>query len=390
MSQKSKGLVVIACGGTGGHLFPGVAVAGSLGELGFHSVLLTSEKEIDRLACQGATDLEVVSLAGAAWVAGSRWGSLKGICHSFKQAKKFFMERRPLILLAMGGFASVGPVLAARALKIPVVLHEANTVPGRATRWLAPFAGTILTGFEETTRLIAHEDVRHAGMPVRRSLGRPDAAESRTALGLDPVRPVLLVMGGSQGARAINDLWISAAPDVARLWPELQLIHLTGPGDFERIKSLNTTPALNTVLLPFATEMDCILAASTLAVSRSGASSLAEFAASSIPCILVPYPRAMDDHQRRNAETLERSGAASVLLQSEASPARLIQEILALREADHYARRQIGLRRWGGKDASKAVAGVLVNLVSGSDPGVSEESLPDAEVKMKLERGEIV
>lgn len=390
LSEKRQ-VVAIACGGTGGHLFPGVAVADKLIGHGLHPMLLISQKEIDQFACKSAPHLEAVSLAGAGWTSGSRWKSLMGTWKGFRSARELFVARGVGAVLAMGGFTSVAPSLAARSLKLPVVLHEANAVPGRAARWLAPFSQCILTGFSEAAGLFVHEDVRNVGMPVRKELAGlgGDRRIFREKLGLQPDSPVLLVMGGSQGARAINDLLLKVLSELSVAWPELQIIHLTGPSDYGRCQEAARVGGNQRLVLPFATDMETILGACDFVISRSGASSLAEFAACRLPCILIPYPQAVDDHQRRNAEALVKAGGASLLHQAEATPELLLREVLKLRQPDQLEKRRIGMDAWKGGDAATAVADVVLEFLSKRACSVVESSAVQdgTEGGLKMEEG---
>lgn len=360
--------VAIACGGTGGHLFPGVAVAEKLAQFGAEVQLLVSEKEIDRIARQSAPGLRFAALPGGGFVRGRRWSSLMATWRGFRQASRLFQDGPPDVVLSMGGFAGVAPVLAARRRSVPVVLHEANAVPGKATRWLSGFAKKVLITFQECEVFLRHRDLEWTGMPVREAFGRQDREQSRRELGLDPAMPVLLVMGGSQGAAAINDLYLGIREGLARNWPELQVIHLTGPADFERVRSLAGTPRLRTILRPFEARMECILAASNIAIARAGASSIAECAACALPSILIPYPFAADDHQRRNAEAAASWGGARVVSQAEATPSRLLSEVLALRDDDARVRMELALGRFAELDAAAHVARSVLDA-AGCCPG---------------------
>lgn len=371
-SRLMNGRVALACGGTGGHLFPGVAVAAQLAEWGCESRLMTSEKEIDRIARDSAPGLEFLPIGGSGWVAGGRCKAVAGAWKGFRQVRGLFESWRPDVVLSMGGFAGVAPVLTASAMRIPVVLHEANAVPGRATRWLSWFAQSVLTGFEETTRLLDHASIKFTGMPVRPSLGTLSAGPARRELGLDPARPVLLVMGGSQGALAINDLFLGVRGRLDSVWPGLQVIHLTGPGDFERVRQNGAPSGLNLVTLPFEARMDKVLAAATVVVSRAGASSIAEFVACGLPSLLIPYPLAADDHQRHNAEAMVKVGGARMLCQAQATPARLLGEISALRSEGVRASMGEALRRFPGRDAAEQVARRVLNAAGLEELGSME------------------
>src|SRR5262249_53399736 len=159
-----------------------------------------------------------------------------------------------------------------------------------ANRWLAPLANQIFAGFPKAVRRFHRDNVRVTGTPVRSQFHPRDAAACRRQLGLNPHRPVLLVMGGSQGANGVNELSLRALPTLARLLPELQFLHLTGPNDEKRAHQAYVDNHLEAVIHPFLDQMEIALGAATVAISRAGASSLAEMAAMRLPAILIPYP----------------------------------------------------------------------------------------------------
>ena len=214
----------------------------------------------------------------------------------------------------MGGFTSAPPVFVAKELGAKTFLHESNTIPGRANRLLARFVDEAFVGFPETaSRLRAqksHAD-RHAGASAIFQQSAIGNRQSAVALGFDPDRPVVLVVGGSQGASGLNAMVFSALPLLAQ--KNWQWLHLTGANDFEKVKSAYAALGINAVVKPFLAEMDLALGAATAAVSRAGASSLAEIAAMRLPSLLVPFPAAADNHQFFNARDLcpERRGTVA-------------------------------------------------------------------------------
>ena len=329
-SPHASPLVAIACGGTGGHLFPGLAVAEALVARGCEVTLLISPKEVDQQAVKSAPGMPVVTLPA---VGLGRWGILRfvgGFWKSWRAAKNLFQSRPPQAVLAMGGFTSAPPVLAGKAFGAATFLHESNTIPGRANRWLARWVDAAFVYFPETAGRLHHAAVTVTGMPVRSQFRPMDAKAARLKLGLDPDRPVLLVMGGSQGARGVNNLVVQALPGLMRLLPSLQFLHLCGPGEMERIRAAYLGNDCQAVVHPFLAEMEFALSAATMAVSRAGASSLAELAAMRLPAFLIPYPAAADNHQYYNALAFVESGAARMGAQRHVSVEGLSQAIVEL------------------------------------------------------------
>jgi UDP-N-acetylglucosamine--N-acetylmuramyl-(pentapeptide) pyrophosphoryl-undecaprenol N-acetylglucosamine transferase len=268
-----------------------------------------------------------------------------------------FRKRRPDAVLAMGGFTSAGPVAAARGLGIPSFLHEANSIPGRANRWLAPLAREVFVMFERARSRFNHRRVTVSGMPVRSEFQPGDPAAARMALGLDPDRDVILFMGGSQGATAINDVAMASVPKFIAKRPDLQFLHLTGLKDIERCAAFWQKGEARAVVSPFLSEMDMGLNAANVAISRSGASSLAEFAALRVPAILVPYPVAADDHQVHNARAFKENGAAEMILQPQLTPDTLVP--LALDLLENQSKRAAiieALARWHAPDCADKIA----------------------------------
>jgi UDP-N-acetylglucosamine--N-acetylmuramyl-(pentapeptide) pyrophosphoryl-undecaprenol N-acetylglucosamine transferase len=282
-------------------------------------------------------------------------------------------------VLGMGGFMSAGPLVAGRWAGRATVLHEANAVPGRANRWLSHGVHEACVNFADTALALSQAAVEVVGMPVRARFEPMEAAACRLALGLDGRRPVLLVAGGSQGARGLNAAVRRCAPALLAAEPELQLLHLTGAEDFETTRRAYAAAGGRAVVRPFLTEMELALGAATLAVSRAGASTLAELAAMRVPALLIPFPAAVDDHQYYNARAFVRDGAARVLRQDEATPERLtslIRELLG----DEGARQaiRVALGRWHRPDAAMRLARAVLRRMPGEEgaPAVGRRAEP--------------
>lgn len=356
--------VAIACGGTGGHLFPGLAVAEQLRARGASVSVLISPKEVDQQAVKSARGVEVVTLPAVALQRGSRLAFFRGFLQSWSASRKLFRARRPDAVLAMGGFTAAPPVLAARSLRIKTFLHESNTIPGRANRWLARAVDLAFVGFPQAEGRLAAKDVLVTGTPVRPEFQLRDVAASRAALGLDPTRPVVLVMGGSQGASGINNLILGALPVLARHAVQWQWLHLTGPTDAEKVRAAYAKLQLKAVVHPFLAQMDLALGAATACVSRAGASSLAEIAALRLPSLLVPFPSAADNHQWHNARAFEETGAAQMLEQRDATPEKvcsLLRELMD--DRDERATMKASLAPWHAPKAAEHIAERILQRV---------------------------
>jgi len=357
--------VAIACGGTGGHLFPGLAVAQQLVKRGCDVTLLVSPKEVDQLAVKDARDTKVVTLPAVAFQSGSRLAFLRGCWQSWRAARKFFQACPPHAALAMGGFTSAPPILAARGLGAKTFLHESNTIPGRANRWLARFVNQAFVGFPSSAPRLHARETTVTGTPVRHEFmaAGGTAAACRAALGLDPDQPVVLVMGGSQGASGINDLILSALPLLAGRAPRWQWLHLSGALDADKVKQTYARLGLKAIVHPFFGRMHSALGAATAAVSRAGASSLAELAALSLPALIVPFPYAADNHQFHNARVFDETGAARMLEQKDATPETVTNLLFELVE-DATAREtiQYALAQWHSPRAAGQIAEIILSF----------------------------
>jgi UDP-N-acetylglucosamine--N-acetylmuramyl-(pentapeptide) pyrophosphoryl-undecaprenol N-acetylglucosamine transferase len=357
-SETKPPFAAIACGGTGGHLFPGLAVAEQLKQRGCTVALLISPKDVDQQAVKSASGFEIITLPAVALQNKNYFFFGKSFWNSFRAARKIFYQRRPDAVLAMGGFTSAPPIFAARKFGAKTFLHESNTIPGRANCLLARFADEVFVGFPEAVAKLRARKTSVTGTPVRPQFSEarsrtPEA--SRAALGLNPKLPTILIVGGSQGASGLNGMVLSALPLLAeKNW---QWLHLTGANDFEKVKSAYAARGITAVVKPFLAGMDLALGAATVAVSRAGASSLAEIAAMQLPSLLVPFPAAADNHQFSNARAFEQTGAAELLEQKNSTPEKLAAILNGLVENESArSAMQFALVPWHAPGAAAEIA----------------------------------
>ncbi len=374
-SSNEKSLVAIACGGTGGHLFPGLAVGRELLDRGCEVMLVVSQKEIDRRAVKTAAGMEIVHLP-AVGLGRNPFRFLAALWKSRSAIKKRFRARRPVAVLGMGGFTSAAPILAGRSVGAKTFLHESNTIPGRANRWLARIVDEAFVWFPETSQRFANPHVTSSGMPVRAEFAPGDAALARERLGLQRDRTTLLVMGGSQGAHAINEAAAAAAEGLFREVKDLQVLHLTGATDLDAVKTAWSRASGQAVCHAFLDEMDLALRAADLVVSRAGASSLAEFAAVGVPAILIPYPHAADNHQFHNAGAMVAAGAARMLEAADATPERLGSlTVELLHDPAELAKMRERISEWRDPHAARRIADcILAASLHGASAGRNPES----------------
>jgi UDP-N-acetylglucosamine--N-acetylmuramyl-(pentapeptide) pyrophosphoryl-undecaprenol N-acetylglucosamine transferase len=307
--------IAVACGGTGGHIFPGLAIAAVLQSRGHDVTLWLAGKTIETIATSGWVGSVVTVQSG---------GVLRTIRAVFR-CYAIMRRKKPDVVLAMGGFGSVAPCIAARLLEIPYVLHEANAVPGRAVRFLSRGATAVAVGFESVQNQIKCRRVVWTGIPVRSEI----LSIVRKRNGADFC---ILILGGSGGAHAINEvasLAICALPG-----QNLQVIHLTGPNDERFVAERYSSAGIHADVRAFSQNMAELYARTDFVICRAGASTCAELVALRIPALLIPLPWAADDHQTANARALEATGLVDVVPQADCSVAWLTEYLRAKVEGD--------------------------------------------------------
>ncbi|XMO74437.1 undecaprenyldiphospho-muramoylpentapeptide beta-N-acetylglucosaminyltransferase [Roseibacillus persicicus] len=300
--------VVIACGGTGGHLFPGIAVAEELLKQGHEPLLIISEKNVDAEASAKYENLrfEVMpAVAKPSTLSPKMIPFLLGLVKSVGQCKQLLKKEKAEVVLGMGGFTSFAPAYAGKKLGLRTYVHDSNAVPGKTNIMIAKYCTKVLLGLEAASSYFPGRDTAVVGTPVRGELENlPSREEAAAKWGLDPAKPTLLVFGGSQGARGLNTLVVEAAESL-----ECQVLHVAGQLDFERVKGLvGGREGYHT--LDFCDDMPSAYAVADGVICRSGASSMTELAYLALPSVLIPYPYAADDHQTANAKVFADAGAA--------------------------------------------------------------------------------
>src|SRR3954469_23717726 len=359
--------VVIAGGGTGGHLYPGIAVARELvtrrpdAQVTFAGTARGIE---GRVVPREGFELDTIrsgGLKGKSFADRARGAMLLPL--GLMDAWRIVSRRRPHLVIGVGGYSS-GPVVLTAALRgIPTMVLEQNAVPGLTNRLLAPFVRAAAVTFESTRQYFKGKAFV-SGNPVRPEFLEP--AGPLTAGGADEQSSIasILVFGGSQGAHAINVAMVEAAPELAAD-PRLRLTHQTGERDVEMGGGPSRRAGLQAEVEPFLYDMGQRLRHADVIVCRAGATTLAELTAAGKAAILIPLPTATDDHQRKNAEALAASGAAEVLLQHEMSGATLADRLLAL-SRQPARRRQIAeaARSLARPDAARVIVERALQLVN--------------------------
>ncbi|MGI9165388.1 MAG: undecaprenyldiphospho-muramoylpentapeptide beta-N-acetylglucosaminyltransferase [Pyrinomonadaceae bacterium] len=357
--------VLIAAGGTGGHIYPGIAVAKEilrrdpLSEIRFVGTARGLET---KLVPQAGFELLVIESAGLKSV--GTLARVRGVAilpKSFSAARRLLREFRPEVVIGAGGYVS-GPVLLTAALmNLPTLVMESNALPGLTNRVLARFVDKAAVSFETSLRFFRGKGVV-TGNPVRREFFEIPARSRDTS------RFTILVFGGSQGAHAINEALVAALPQLEAVRNVLRITHQTGERDFENVRSsyLDAGWAEQADVRRYIDDMVGSFAAADLVICRAGATTTAELIAAGKAAIMVPFPFAADDHQKRNAEALVAEGAAKMILQQDLSGERVAKEIVALvSEPETVTRMEEASRKLARGDAAAAAVDLIQELARG-------------------------
>jgi UDP-N-acetylglucosamine--N-acetylmuramyl-(pentapeptide) pyrophosphoryl-undecaprenol N-acetylglucosamine transferase len=315
--------IVIAGGGTGGHVIPALAIAQQLKKQFDAEILFigTARGIETRLVPQAGFPLDLIKVGGLKNVSlMTRARTMFDLPRALWTSGRMLNDFRPDVVIGVGGYASGPAMFAAIRRRIPTLAFEPNVVPGFANRLVARWVSAAAVHFEETCEYFPNCKV--TGVPVREAFFSipPKTGGS----------PTLLVFGGSQGARAINQAMIESLPGLRGRIPGIHIIHQTGQRDFDSVQSAYAKSGISSEVHKFIDDMPGTFARADLLVCRSGASTVAEITAAGKPAIFVPFPRAADDHQNVNARALERAGAAVVVEESNLGAAYLVDTIAAL------------------------------------------------------------
>jgi UDP-N-acetylglucosamine--N-acetylmuramyl-(pentapeptide) pyrophosphoryl-undecaprenol N-acetylglucosamine transferase len=349
--------VIVAGGGTGGHVIPALAIAQEL-KSRYNAELLfigTARGIETRLVPAAEFQLDLITVGALNRVdLATRFKTLFDLPRAVAQSAHMISEFRPDVMIGVGGYASGPAMLAGGLMNLPMLAFEPNVIPGIANRLVAPMVRAAAVHFAATQRYFQNAVV--TGVPVRREFyvvpSRPPDAS-----------PTLLVFGGSQGAHAINVAIMQALPVLAKHMPRIHLIHQTGEKDYEEVRAAALDVGISAEVSPFIDDMPAAFARADLLLCRSGASTVAEVAAAGKPAIFVPLPTAADDHQRQNAEALANAGAAKLLPQSELTGETLAHELPSLL-ADHARLSQMGaaVRQFANPNAAREIAAMAARI----------------------------
>ena len=347
--------VILAGGGTGGHVIPALAIAQELRSRYHAEVLFVgTQRGIEtRLVPAAGFQLHLIQVGALNRVdLATRLKTLLDLPRALMESAKLIREFRPDVMIGVGGYASGPAMLTAAMMSVPTIAFEPNVVPGFANRMVAPMVSAAAVHFEATCHFFRNCHV--TGVPVRQEFFHVPA---RSPMSPKDARPTLLVFGGSQGAHAINQAVLDALPKLMEAVPGIHVIHQTGETDYVPAQEVYLRTMISAEVSPFIDDMPGAFARADLLVCRSGASTVAEITAAGKPAIFVPLPTAAADHQTQNAATLADGGAARLLPQSELSSDRLVNEIAELlRDRARLAAMAEAARRFAHPDAAARIA----------------------------------
>jgi UDP-N-acetylglucosamine--N-acetylmuramyl-(pentapeptide) pyrophosphoryl-undecaprenol N-acetylglucosamine transferase len=414
--MPKKKNVLIACGGTGGHLFPGIAVAEELKKQGHNVLLLISEKKVDSQASEkyGMLDfITVPAIAKPSTFSLKMLPFLLRLQKSIRQCRAILKEHQCDIVLGMGGFTSLPPVYAGKRLGLATYVHDSNALPGKANRLTSRWCRKVLLGLKAAAPYFKPDKVVITGTPVRQELTAPLRQDrARATFGLPSDGYAVLVMGGSQGAKQLNSVVVEAAQTLQSLEINkttshnnstppntktsaqkaaelitatapmaplsgstrqrtvkqeksqassiIHFLHITGAADYERIKDL-TKDIQGYQVIPFCDDMAAAYAACDASICRAGASSMTELSYVGMPSILVPYPYAADDHQTVNAQVFQKAGAAILRQESELDTSTLVDDLTQIFQEDIHQSMSQNCESLAVKDAANQICQVITS-----------------------------
>jgi len=357
--------LIIAGGGTGGHLYIGIAVARELQRRDpRHDVLFVGTRRglEARIVPNEGFRLEFITSAGLKGMGAWRWmKNFLIIPRSLLQSRRLVRSFSPGLVMGVGGYSSGPVVLAAWWLRKPTLIVEPNAYPGLANRWLSRVVDQVALALPDAAGYFGNRAVV-TGIPVRSEFA---AARPVTH---EPGRLTLLVYGGSQGSQALNSTMCGALPQLKQIGSALRIIHQTGDKDLEQVRSAYREAGSAADVRAFLPRIYEEFGQADLIICRAGASTVAEITAAGKAAILVPFPAAADDHQTKNARALEKAGAAVMIRQSEFAPERLVREIRHYMENTEALRHmEEAARRLGRPDATRTIADMVEVLAGGQN-----------------------
>jgi len=312
--------ILIAAGGTGGHLYPGIALARSLN--GHEVIFVVRRGDMGKEILQ-KEGFSLREIAGQGLPRALSWRAFAfpfNFLRGWVEARALLKEIKPDRVVGMGGYLSIPVILTAHGLGIRTLLHEQNALPGLANRLLSRWADSVAVSFPASQAYFPKTKTWMSGLPVRPEIGSVDQQSGRQHLGLNPQTSTILVVGGSLGAQKLNSMTVQAWPLLLKRHVEFQVLHITGAKDFQRVLALYDGLPIKAKILPYCHAMADAYAAADVVISRAGASTVAELLEVQRPALLVPYPYASNNHQVYNAQVLESQHLGRVILDDALTP----------------------------------------------------------------------
>ncbi|MEG0370787.1 MAG: undecaprenyldiphospho-muramoylpentapeptide beta-N-acetylglucosaminyltransferase [Clostridium sp.] len=364
--------IIVSGGGTGGHIYPGVAIAKKIKEQNNSAEILFigSENGLEgKLVPKEGFNIKLIEVEGLnKKVSMKTFTSIKKVFKGYSQANKIIKDFNPDIVIGTGGYVC-GPVVLAAALKgIPTVIHEQNAIPGMTNKILSKFVKKIAVTFKESSKFFPSSKVMYTGNPIRDQILKANRNISRDKLGFDKNKSLILAVGGSRGAKNLNNAVLDIVPEINK--QNKQLLFITGEGQYNQIikeaENRGYKVGENIKILPYLYEMENALAACDIIISRAGATILSEVTALAIPAILVPSPYVANNHQEINANALENVGAAIKIHEKDLKSGVLSKQLFSLTSSSESlnqmkkASKSIGII-----DASDKIYDIILNLIKG-------------------------
>ncbi len=354
--ERMKKRIVLACGGTGGHIHPAVAVGDVLRAEGHDLALILS-------GTRTAEAHVAKTWQGPLLKSGARPIKDPRNLFAILRCRRFLKQQKPDVLLATGGYTSFAPVVAARTLGIPVVLHEANSLAGRAVRFLAKWCKleAVALSFEETASQLPGVKTVFTGLPLRQSV--LDTLERARQVKRDDATFNILVTGGSQGARGMNQLVAPVLASLAASDPQVRIVHQCGAANLEEVKDVYASVAAQVEVVPFIEDMGTAYGRADVVIARAGAATCFEIAHCAVPTIFIPLPTAADDHQTKNAQSIVQCGGAICLQQYQTTPAQFAEVLRTLySDADTRNAMRASFAKLPQLPAAQTLAKLLIDL----------------------------
>ncbi len=362
--------VIVSGGGTGGHIYPGVAIAKKIKEKNKNAeVLFIGSKnglEKDLVPKEGFK-IKFIEVEGLnKKISLKTFSSIKKVFKGYSQARKIIKDFKPDVVIGTGGYVCGPVVLAASRRNIPTIIHEQNAIPGMTNKILSKFCGKIAITFKESEKFFPKDKVIYTGNPIRNQILKADKKLSREKLGFSKEKLLVLAVGGSRGAKNLNNAVLNIIPEIKK--NNMQLLFITGELGYNDIikEASNRKYDLdsNVKIIPYLYEMENALAACDIIVSRAGATILSEVTALAIPAVLIPSPYVANNHQELNADALVKEGAAIKLKEEDLKGSLLSEKLFSLgsNNSDLEKMRRAS-KRIGILDASDKIYDIIGNLI---------------------------